>query len=71
MLQSLGRLRIGGQTEPSMDQMRAAVESLPDEDESAVQMLTALGFPREMAAEASLACERNEMLAANFLMDHQ
>ena len=71
MLQSLGRLRIGGATEPSLEQMRAAVGSLPENDEEAVQRLVALGFPREQAAEAYLACDRNEMLAANFLMDHQ
>ena len=49
--------------------MRNAVGSLPEEDEQAVQRLAALGFAREQAAEAYLACERNEMLAANFLMD--
>ena len=37
----------------------------------AVSRLVALGFAREQAAEAFLACDRNEMLAANFLMDHQ
>ena len=44
--------------------MRNAVGSLPKEDEQAVQRLAALGFAREQAAEAYLACERNEMLAA-------
>ena len=39
--------------------------------EAAVQRLVALGFGREQAAEAYVACDRNEMLAANFLMDHQ
>jgi len=71
MLQSLGRLRLGGAPEPSLDQLRVAVGSLPEDDEAAVQRLVALGFTREQAAEAYLACERNEMLAANFLMDHQ
>jgi len=72
MLQSLGRLRgIGANPEPSIDQMQVAVGTLPDEDEQAVQRLAALGFAREQAAEAYIACERNEMLAANFLMDMQ
>ena len=49
--------------------MRLAVGNLPEEDEAAVTRLESLGFAREQAAEAYLACERNEMLAANFLMD--
>ena len=69
MLQTLGRLRLGGAQEPSLDQMRAAVGSLAEEDEAAVQQLAALGFAREQAAEAYLACDRNQTLAANFLMD--
>ena len=77
MLQSLGRLRIGpgggavagAEGGPSVEQMRLAVGNLPEEDEAAVTRLESLGFAREQAAEAYLACERNEMLAANFLMD--
>jgi len=71
MLQSLGRLRLGGAQDPSIDQMRVAVGTLPEEEEAAVLRLAALGFVREQAAEAYLACDRNEMLAANFLMDSQ
>jgi len=71
MLQSLGRLRIGSAPEPTLEQMRVAVGTLPANDEEAVQRLAALGFAREQAAEAYLACDRNEMLAANFLMDMQ
>ena len=69
MLQSLGRLRLGSAPEASMEHMHAAEGALPEEDEHAVQRLAALGFARGQAVEAYLACERNEMLAANFLMD--
>ena len=70
MLQSLGRLRLGGAPEqPPVEQMRAAGGTLPEDDEAAIERLAAMGFAREHAEEAYLACERNEMLAANFLMD--
>jgi len=70
MLQSLGRLRLGAEPQPSLESVRTAVGSLPEDDEAAVSRLSALGFAHEAAAEAYLACDRNEMLAANFLMDH-
>jgi UV excision repair protein RAD23 len=34
------------------------------------RQLQALGFPRERALEAYLACDKNEEVAANFLFDH-
>ena len=71
MHQSLGRLRIGGGGGPTVEQMREAVDHLAEDDEAAVGRLVDLGFEREHAAEAYLACDRNEMLAANVLMDGQ
>ena len=45
------------------------VEITP-EDNEAIERLTGLGFPRELAAQAFFACEKNEQLAANYLFDH-
>ena len=42
---------------------------LTQEEMDAVQRLQALGFSQQQAAQAFLACDRNEMLAANMLMD--
>ena len=52
-------------------QLQAAFGTLPAEGEAAVQRLAALGFARAAAVEAYLACEQDEMLAANLLMDQQ
>jgi UV excision repair protein RAD23 len=42
---------------------------LTAEEMAAVDRLTAMGFDRTEAAQAFLACDKNETLAANFLMD--
>ena len=43
--------------------------TLTQEEMEAVQRLEALGYTRQQAAQAFLACDRNEMMAANMLMD--
>lgn len=47
----------------------AQVLRLTDEEMAAVNRLTEMGFDRTEAAQAYLACDKNEALAANLLMD--
>ncbi|CAM9117389.1 unnamed protein product [Choristocarpus tenellus] len=47
----------------------ANVIHLTEEEGAAVARLTELGFDRSDAAQAYLACDKNEALAANLLMD--
>jgi UV excision repair protein RAD23 len=47
----------------------AQVLRLSEEEMAAVNRLTEMGFDRTEAAQAYLACDKNEALAANLLMD--
>jgi UV excision repair protein RAD23 len=47
----------------------ANVIRLTEEEMAAVNRLVALGFDQQQAAQAYLACDKNEALAANFLLE--
>mmetsp|Transcript_22934 Transcript_22934/g.32366 ORF Transcript_22934/g.32366 Transcript_22934/m.32366 type:complete len:419 (+) Transcript_22934:42-1298(+) len=47
------------------------VIQITQEEKQSIDNLESLGFPRQMALEAFLICDRNEELAANYLFDQQ
>jgi UV excision repair protein RAD23 len=54
----------GGGAPPGQNVIR-----LSEEEMAAVNRLTAMGFDRNEAAQAYLACDKNEALAANLLRE--
>ncbi|KAI3976212.1 hypothetical protein MKX01_019158 [Papaver californicum] len=55
-----------------MEQLAAAMPQVPvtPEEQQAIERLEAMGFDRAVVLEVFFACNKNEELAANYLLDH-
>lgn len=48
----------------------AQILRISDEDKAAIERLEAMGFEKARVVEAFFACDKNEELAANYLLEH-
>jgi UV excision repair protein RAD23 len=71
MMQALMGMMAGAGGAPGGDmEMADNVIQVTEEEKASLDRLEAMGFSRHRAVEAFLACDRNEDLALNYLLDN-
>lgn len=66
----LGAGAPAGSGAPAAPPPGATVVALNAEEAAAVQRLCGMGFPKQRVLEAYLACDKNEELAVNYLLNN-
>ena len=69
MLENQGKFDEAEQLFAEARAQRNGASAMTHADTAAIERLVALGFDEGSAAEAYAACDRDEMAAANLLMD--
>ncbi|GAB66054.1 DNA repair protein RAD23, partial [Plasmodium cynomolgi strain B] len=57
-------------TDPNNENFQIPITPLNENEMESIKKLESLGFPKHLALEAFIACDKNEEMAANYLFEN-